>query len=247
MSTDERAQADRPLQATAGVDANARRLVWDLPLRIFHWSLAIAVAGSFATHWIGTTAFAWHVRFGYATLVLLAFRLAWGFVGPAHARFTDFVRGPGAAWAYVRGLFGATPVHVAGHNPLGGWMVLALLALLAVQAVTGLYANDEIVNAGPLYGYVDDARSDEISRLHRQLSDWILIAAALHVAAALWYLVVRRENLIGAMITGYKRGVPSHAGIDGHRAWLAIALAAAAAATLWWVVSTAPEYSLILF
>ena len=96
MSTDERAQADGRLQAAPGADASSRRLVWDLPLRVFHWSLAIAVAGSFATHWIGTTAFAWHVRCGYATLVLLAFRLAWGVVGPVHARFADFVRGPRA-------------------------------------------------------------------------------------------------------------------------------------------------------
>lgn len=237
-----------PEPATAG-DANAPgwRLVWDVPLRVFHWALAFAIAGSFATHWIGTTAFAWHVRFGYATLVLLAFRLAWGFVGPARARFADFVRGPRAAWTYARGLFRGPKAHVAGHNPLGGWMVLAMLLLIAVQAVAGLYANDEIVNAGPLYGYVDDARSDLLSRWHRRLSDWILVAIGLHVAAALWYLVVRRENLIAAMVTGYKPGLPPAAAIAGHRTWLAIAIVAAASGALWWIVDTAPEYSLILF
>lgn len=233
-------------EAASGAQAS-RRLVWDLPLRLFHWALAIAVSGSFATHWIGTTAFEWHVRFGYATLVLLAFRLAWGFVGPAHARFGDFVRGPRAAWSHARGLFGGPKAHVAGHNPLGGWMVLVLLALLGVQAVAGLYANDDIVNAGPLYGYVDDPRSDSLSSLHRQLSDWILVAVGVHVGAALWYLLVRRENLIAAMITGYKSGLPPEAAIAGHRAWLALAIVAAASAALWWVVKTAPEYELMLF
>jgi cytochrome b len=233
--------------AVAAAPAAGRRLVWDVPLRLFHWALAVAVAGSFATHWIGTTAFAWHVRFGYATLVLLAFRLVWGFAGPAHARFGDFLRGPRAAWDYARGLFGGPRAHVAGHNPLGGWMVLVLLALMLVQAIAGLFANDEIVNAGPLYGYVDDERSDAISRVHRQLSDWILVAVGLHVLAALWYLVVRRENLIAAMVTGYKPGLPPEAAIEGHRGWLALAVVAAASGVLWWVVETAPEYSLILF
>jgi cytochrome b len=224
-----------------------RQLVWDLPLRVCHWALAIAVAGSFVTHEIGTTAFAWHVRFGYATVVLVVFRILWGFVGPAHARFGDFLRGPRAAWAYARGLFGGPPVHVAGHNPLGGWMVLAMLALLLVQSVAGLFANDEIVNAGPLYGYVESSTSDAISRWHRRLSDWILIAVGLHVAAAFFYLLVRRENLIGAMVSGRKRGLPPGAAIRGQRIGLALALVGVASGALWWIVRTAPEYSLVLF
>ncbi|MCZ8130665.1 MAG: cytochrome b/b6 domain-containing protein [Steroidobacteraceae bacterium] len=229
--------------------ANTRQLVWDLPLRLCHWGLVIAVAGSFVTHEIGTTAFRWHVWFGYATLILVAFRLVWGFVGPAHARFGSFLRGPRAAWTYARGLFSrAQPAApVAGHNPLGGWMVLALLAILLVQAAAGLFANDEIINAGPLYGYVDSEQSDVLSRLHRQLSDWILIAVGVHVAAAFFYLLVKRENLIGAMVTGYRRGLPAAAAIGGHRVALAAAIVAVLGAGLWWLVRTAPEYSLILF
>lgn len=236
----------------AQTDSSVRQLVWDLPLRVCHWALAIAVAGSFVTHEIGTTAFAWHAWFGYATVVLVAFRIAWGFVGPAHARFGDFVRGPRAAWTYARGLFprrgaGAPPAHFAGHNPLGGWMVLLLLGLLLVQSVAGLFANDEIINAGPLYGYVESSTSDAISRWHRELSDWILVAVGLHVAAAFYYLLVRRENLIGAMITGYKRGLPPGTGISRQRVGVAVVLLAVASGALWWVVRTAPEYSLVLF
>lgn len=231
----------------AGTGSTERQLVWDLPLRVCHWALAVAVAGSFVTHEIGTTAFTWHVWFGYATVVLVVFRILWGIVGPEHARFGDFVRGPRAAWTYARGLFGGPKAHVAGHNPLGGWMVLLMLALLLVQSVAGLFANDEIVNAGPLYGYVDSATSDAISRWHRELSDWILVAVGLHVAAALFYLLVRRENLIGAMVSGYKRGLPPGAAISRQRIGLAVVLLAVASGALWWVVRTAPEYSLVLF
>lgn len=231
----------------AGTGSTERQLVWDLPLRVCHWALAVAVAGSFVTHEIGTTAFTWHVWFGYATVVLVVFRILWGIVGPEHARFGDFVRGPRAAWTYARALFGGPKAHVAGHNPLGGWMVLLMLALLLVQSVAGLFANDEIINAGPLYGYVDSATSDSISRWHRELSDWILVAVGLHVAAALFYLLVRRENLIGALVSGYKRGLPPDAAISRQRIGLAVVLVAVASGALWWVVRTAPEYSLVLF
>jgi cytochrome b len=222
------------------------QLVWDLPLRLFHWLLAASVTGSFVTHYVGTAAFEWHARFGYATLVLVTFRIAWGFVGPAHARFGDFVRGPRAAFMHVRSLFAGAGrekpgAHVAGHNPLGGWMVLLLLALLLVQSVAGLFANDEIFNTGPLYGYVGMDRSNEITSLHARLSDVILYAVGLHVAAAFWYLLVRRENLIGAMVTGYKRGLPRGAAIGSQRVALAAAIAGLASVALWWIIRNAPE------
>lgn len=236
----------------ARADATERQLVWDLPLRVCHWALAIAVAGSFVTHEIGTTAFAWHAWFGYATLVLVVFRIAWGFVGPAHARFGDFVRGPRAAWTYARGVFarprpGTPAAHFAGHNPLGGWMVLLLLALLLVQATAGLFANDEIMSTGPLYGYVDADRSNAITTLHARLSDVILYAVGIHVLAAFWYLLVRRENLIGPMITGRKPGLPPGAGIAGQRVALALAIVGVAAGALWWAIRTAPEAMLFAF
>lgn len=230
-----------------------RQLVWDLPLRIFHWTLVVAVAGSFFTHYAsgsltkaGVDPFVWHARFGYATLVLVTFRLLWGFVGPAHARFGDFVRGPVAAWTYARGLFrGAveSTAHVAGHNPLGGWMVLALIALLLVQAAAGLFANDQIMNSGPLVGYVETSRSDALTTLHHRLANVIAAAVILHVLAAAWYVFVRRENLVAAMITGYKRGLPPGVAISGHRIVLAVAIVGAASTVLWWVIRNAPAAS----
>jgi cytochrome b len=222
------------------------QLVWDLPLRVCHWALVVTVCGAFVTHWIDR--FEWHARFGYATLVLVVFRIAWGVVGPTHARFSDFVRGPRAAWAYARGLFGRAPgALVAGHNALGGWMVLFLLAVLLAQASTGLFANDEIANTGPLYGWVDAARSKALTRLHRQLSDLIMIAVGLHVAAAFWYLLARRENLIRAMVTGYKTGLPPGVAIGGQRIVLAIVLVVLASLALWAAIASAPVAELYAY
>lgn len=237
--------------------ANGRQLVWDAPLRAFHWALVLVVAGSFLTHYAsgplttaGVDAFRWHARCGYAAAVLLTFRVLWGFVGPTHARFVDFVRGPRAAWAYVREMRRGHDVAappVVGHNPLGGWMVLVLLALLLAQAITGMFANDQIMNAGPLAGYVDAARSDALTTLHGRASNVIAAAVLLHILAAFFYLLVKRENLVGPMITGYKRGVPVGAGIAGHRAALAVAIVAAVSAALWWIIRNAPEASLFSY
>ena len=189
------------------------RLVWDLPLRLAHWGLALALTGSFVTDWIGTSAFGVHVVCGSVALVLVGFRVAWGFVGPAHARFADFVRGPRAVLASLRGLTRAGHRRRAGHTPLGGWMALALLALVGVQACLGLFANDEINHTGPLYGYVGGHLSNRLSAWHARIAYAILAAVALHVAAALYYRFALGDDLVGPLLTGYKRGVAPAAAI----------------------------------
>src|SRR5689334_4691000 len=118
--------------------------VWDAPVRLFHWALAILVVFSYVTGKLGHSWMSWHLKSGYAILALLLFRLAWGFAGSATARFPRFVRSPAIALEYGRGLLRGTPARVTGHNPLGGWMVLALLAILLLQAATGLFADDDI-------------------------------------------------------------------------------------------------------
>ena len=226
-----------------------RTLVWDLPLRLCHAALAASVTGSFVTHWLGAGAFRWHELCGCTTLVLVAFRIAWGCVGPRHARFADFVRGPRAVLGHARALARRAPPVVAGHNPLGGWMVLALLALLLAQATSGLVANDSVVDAGPLYGYVSAAQSNAVSWLHRLLSNWILAAVCLHVVAVLAYRVVLRSDLIGPMLTGFKDGLAPAAGIErsgrGQQLVLAATLLAAFAALLGWLLVSAPAFVLI--
>jgi cytochrome b len=195
------------MTAHAAPDRTKGLLIWDLPLRLFHWMLVCAVLGSWATHKIGTAAFAWHVRCGYAVIVLTAFRILWGLTGPRHARFASFVRGPSGIRRYTRSLIdGDRTQHYAGHNPLGALMVLLMLALLGAQATAGLFANDEVVSSGPLYGYVSDATSDGWSRVHRLGAKAIWIAVWLHIAAVLIHVVVRRDNLIVPMITGRKHG-----------------------------------------
>jgi cytochrome b len=175
-----------------------RILVWDVPVRLAHWLLVLAVAGSWLTHYGGAAWFAWHRRFGYAVLLIVGFRIVWGFVGTPPARFAAFVRGPRAIVAWLKG---RAPVHM-GHNPVGALSVVAMLTLLLAQALTGLVANDEIASAGPFYGWVSHEFSNRLSRFHRTNDSWLLALIALHLAAVAWYTVIRRRRIIRAMITG---------------------------------------------
>lgn len=217
-------------------------------MRVFHWALALAVLGSWLTHQLD--AFTWHVWFGYSVLVLTASRIVWGFVGSRHARFASFVRSPTVIARHARSLFqpdGA--VHYAGHNPLGAVMVVALLVLLLLQGGAGLFANDDIANTGPLYGYVSDATSDTLARVHKLLAKLLWVAVWIHVAAVLGYALLRRVNLVGPMFTGRKHEpwlTPADE-ISGSQLWRALLVAAACAALLYCVIVSAPEPSLILF
>ncbi len=208
--------------------------IWDLPTRLFHWSLAVLVVFSIVTAHIGGAWIDWHFRSGYAVLALIAFRIAWGFVGGRHARFANFLRGPSGIAAALRG----EPAPHAGHNPLGGLSVIAMLALIGAQAVGGLFANDDIASEGPLVRLVSKATSDTITTLHRINEKLILALVVLHVAAIFFYLWRKRTNLVRPMITGDKSDVdPAQSTPDDAalrvRAALLLALSAAA---VWWLV-----------
>jgi len=226
-----------------------RALVWDLPVRLMHWTLVMAVAGAWATQELEGDWFEYHVWCGYVVLCVAATRVVWGFVGTRHARFTAFVRGPGTVLDYARGLLQRRATHHAGHNPLGALMVLALLAMLLAQAVTGLFANDQIMSTGPLFGYVTSATSDRLTTIHKQMFDLLLVAICLHVIAALVYLFVKHDNLILPMITGRKPAelVPPAERIANSRTWLAVLVLGALAAALYAVLRSAPEASLFTF
>jgi cytochrome b len=213
-------------------------LVWDLPVRIFHWTLVLAIVGAFVTNWLGVTYFKYHVWFGYTVLVLIAFRIVWGFIGTRYARFRQFVRGPKAVWRYLRG----RDKHFAGHNPLGALMVVTLLLGLAVQAATGLFSNDEIFNVGPLYGYVSNELSLQLTSLHRQLFYWIAGAIGIHILAAIGYRVFNNEKLIEAMFTGRKslQQTTEDDGIEKSQTVLAIVIMLAFSALLTWLIMRAP-------
>ena len=231
---------------TGDAMAPSPRLVWDLPLRATHWMLAFTVTGAWATHYAGTRWFAWHRCLGYATLLLVAFRIVWGFVGTRHARFAAFVRSPGDLREYLCSRpLRATP----GHNPLGALSVLAMLAALLLQAATGLFANDEITSAGPFYGWVAPGTSNRISGLHVANSYLVLALVALHLCAVAWYERVAGRPLLRAMITGRKPAseVPRAEAIENSRVLLALAVLVALAIALALAVRAAPDATIALF
>ena len=180
--------------------------VWDLPTRLFHWLLVISVsAGWYLGDNMSFTTIEWHILLGYATGGLIAFRIVWGFIGPPSARLSALVPKPTEVVRYLRHVAKREPSGVPGHNPLGSLAVLALLATLTVQVSTGLFAeSDDYFDSGPLAPYVDNAVVLFCNNIHAISSDVLLGLVALHIAALVFYLVWKRENLIAAMITGAK-------------------------------------------
>jgi len=176
--------------------------VWDLPTRLFHWALVVLIALQFATAEFGFLSMQWHYRFGWATLALIVFRVLWGFAGSQTSRFADFVRGPRAVAGYVRAMF-SVPAHI-GHNPLGGWSVVAMLLCVLAQAMSGLFASDGIDEDGPFVDAVSGATVKLATRLHHLGENVLLILIALHVAAVLLHRLLKHDDLITPMITGCK-------------------------------------------
>ena len=211
-------------------------LVWDLPTRLFHWLLVIFVIISFVTGNIGGNAMQYHEWGGFAILALLLFRLVWGFVGSRESRFVTFVYGPSAVISYARMLLRRNSVHYLGHNPLGGWSVIALLFTLLVQAVTGLFANDDIITEGPLFDWVGKATSDWLTKVHKLNQQVIIALVCVHVAAVLFYFFYKRQNLILPMITGVKPWHGAETEPASGRTWLAVLIAGLAALAVYLLV-----------
>jgi cytochrome b len=174
-----------------------RARVWDAPTRLFHWLLVALFLfswGSAKYHHMD-----WHGLSGITLVGLLVFRLIWGFIGGSTARFLHFVRGPGAVVGYLRG----KAIHRPGHNPLGAFSVLALLGVLIVQTCTGLFATDtDGLESGPLSYLVTFDQSRVAAKIHGVSFNLLLWLTGFHVLAILYYLVVRRRNLVTPMITG---------------------------------------------
>lgn len=178
-------------------------MVWDQPVRLVHWALVLLLPLLWWTAEQGE--FDWHFALGSLMLALLVFRIAWGFIGSDTARFGSFVRGPRAIVCHLTRRDRAAKPPIIGHNPLGGWSVLAMLLLLLCQVLLGLVAGDPDDHAvGPLNHLVSFTLSDQATELHELLFNAILALMALHIAAVLGYLLVKRENLISPMINGRK-------------------------------------------
>jgi cytochrome b len=179
-------------------------LVWDLPTRLFHWLLVACIAGSWITAEAG---FEWtetHFLFGYTSLGLVTFRIIWGFIGPTHARFSSFIRGPAHILNSARALLNRTPSTYTGHNPIGGWSTVLFLAVVGTQATTGLFISDDIFYAGPYNGIVSGATAGDLAGLHHLNFNLLQALVVIHLSAILWYRWGKRTPLIKPMITGKK-------------------------------------------
>ena len=218
---------DQPLDTPA-----TPQLIWDLPTRVFHWLLVVCVLGAWFTAESERDRML-HLALGYSAGVLVAWRLVWGFVGSRYARFSNFVRSPAVALAYLRGYLPAaraagqtpTPIqtHYLGHNPAGGWAVLALLVLVALVVVTGWVS------------YQDDSL-ELWGELHELVGNGIMVLVGVHVAAVIATSLLHRENLVRAMVNGYKRA-RSGDGIPGAFTLLGLVLGFAIVAFTWQVYS----------
>ncbi len=204
--------------------AGGRVKVWDAPVRAFHWLLLALVGFSWWTGEQGSDWMEYHEWSGYAILVLVVFRIVWGFVGSDTARFADFVRGPSATYAYFRSVLERRPKAYLGHNPLGGWMIVSLLSILLVQAVTGLFGNDDSAYEAPLSHWLAHGTSSLITTVHAYNFDLLLGLIGLHVAAVATHQVLRHDDMITAMFTGVKRGIPGATAGRMVSVWRALAL-----------------------
>lgn len=200
-------------------EGRARTLVWDAPVRVFHWLLVLSFAGA----WLTAESERWrmvHVTLGYTMAGLVAFRVLWGLFGTRHARFTDFVRGPAAVAAYLKSLLRGRPEHHAGHNPAGALAIVALLLVAVAVPATGWALFNEI-------------GGEWLEDVHEGVANAMLALVAVHVAAVAIGSWLHRENLVAAMITGRKTA-PPHEAIRG--AWRSVAaLMLVAVLGFWWL------------
>lgn len=211
--------------------------IWDLPIRLFHWLLVALIAFSW---WSGEEHHMdWHRLSGYAILALLLFRIWWGFTGSRTARFGQFVRSPRAVLAHAKTPGSQLSGTADGHNPLGGWSVIAMLAALAVMVVAGLFAVDvDGFESGPLADYVSFDQGRAAAEFHELAFNAIVALIALHIVAIAYYLVVKRRNLVRPMITG-RRAVGEEETAADVRWSPVLALAGLAmAGAIAWAVST---------
>jgi cytochrome b len=211
------------------------RLVWDLPTRLFHWLLVATLIALYVTAKRGDMPL--HMTLGKFMIGMLIFRIIWGLIGPRHARFINFVKGPSSILQYLKG-----GIKSVGHNPLGAGMVLLMLLLLIVQVTTGLFSTDDIAYFGPYNGAVSHAWGEKLTGFHHKNFNLILAAVVLHLCAIAYYTFVKKERLVAAMIHGHKdaQHVPVHEAITGSQLWKALIVIAVAGGCVYWLLHAAP-------
>lgn len=198
------------LKRTTAATPERQIIAWDGPTRLFHWLLVALLAMAWVSRKWGDVGLVWHTWNGYSILVLIVWRLLWGFAGSSTSRFSAFVAWPWTSLQYAYDFIVGRPRHFLGHNPLGGTVVLVMLAMIAGQGVLGLFSYDDhdSLAGGPLSSRVSDEAWAWATYWHLRVFDLLLWVIGLHIAANVVYLVWKRENLIKAMVTGRKSARP---------------------------------------
>lgn len=230
-----------------------KRLVWDLPLRMFHWLLVLSIAASWYTAeyseeylTVGEDVISYtqiHFWLGYWALGLIAFRILWGFVGPRHARFANFIPGPAKFFAYLGGVLKRDSKPSVGHNPMGAVVVVLMLLMVGAQAVTGLFLLDNTeIYAAPFHPSVQEATANKLMSFHEYNFNVLLGVVTLHILAIVFYAVYKRQRLVPPMITGRKSAdyVSPEEAIPGSQLLKALIVALICAGGVYLLLKQAP-------
>ncbi|NQZ20668.1 MAG: cytochrome b/b6 domain-containing protein [Colwellia sp.] len=213
-------------------------LVWDLPLRVFHWLFAGTVIASWYTSDQDHDLIELHIQLGYFALGLIIFRLLWGVVGTKHARFISFVPKPKQLHHYIKNLKQNRAPASIGHNPLGSLMVILMIMLISLQAISGLFINDDIYSSGPYNAIVTKDIEQVMAFLHHHVFDYMIGAIALHLLAIFYYVRIKKETLIVPMITGRKpaKHINDSDVIKHSKLWLAAFIIIMVTVFVYWLV-----------
>ena len=215
-------------------------LVWDLPVRLFHWLLVICLIAQWLTAEVLDDMLNIHFYIGYFTLSLIIFRFFWGFIGSRYAKFSSFLAGPKAIYQYLSALVSKQPLNSVGHNPLGGLLLPAILLLVGAQAISGLFTTDDILSEGPYYSNASSAVQNIMQWLHHNVYLVIVALVVLHLVAITWYRLVLKNDLIGPMLHGQK-AVPKSEGISHSHLFRALILAIIVGIFVYWLVAINPQ------
>lgn len=223
-------------RALVEASSMTRVRVWDVPTRVVHWLIAVLIPFSWWTAENGNLE--WHRYSGYLLLALLIFRIYWGFAGSSTSRFTQFLKGPSAISSYLRTGTTAT----LGHNPLGALSVVALLLLLLIQIALGLFAVDvDGLESGPLSHLVSFEAGRACANWHETVFNLLVIAIVIHIAAVLFYVLFKKQNLIGAMVHGHRRVAQPPVSPIRFASAVRVILGLILAATATWIIAAGLE------
>ena len=218
---------------------NKKVLVWDIPVRLFHWLLVLCLCGQWFTAEVLEDAMEIHFYIGYFTLGLVLFRLIWGFIGTKYAKFTSFVAGPKSMLAYLKGITQRNHVFSVGHNSVGGLLLPAVILLVGLQAISGLFTSDDIFYSGPYSNSASSEIQQCMQWLHHNIFNILLVIIGLHLLAIFGYLVCLKHNLISPMLNG-KKPIPQKDGITDSQLIKAVFVVVVVAMFVYWLVAINP-------